>query len=56
MKKPSRTIEQRPDSSGFAKAGELIEITGIGHLTLQDRRAFPDPLRYGFPPALRGWK
>jgi hypothetical protein len=38
MKKPSRTIEQRPDSSGFAKAGELIEITGIGHLTLQDRR------------------
>lgn len=33
-----RTIDQRPDATGFAKAGELIEITGIGHLTLQDRR------------------
>ena len=38
MKKPSRTIEQRPDQNGFAKAGELIEVTGTGHLTLQDRR------------------
>jgi hypothetical protein len=38
MKNLSRTIEQRPDHAGFAKAGELIEITGIGNLTLQDRR------------------
>ena len=38
MKKPSRTIEQRPDHTGFPKAGELIEVTGTGHLTLQDRR------------------
>lgn len=38
MKKPSRTVEQRPDSNGFPKAGELIEVTGTGHLTLQDRR------------------
>lgn len=38
MTTPKRTIDQRPDSAGFAKAGELIEITGIGHLTLQDRR------------------
>lgn len=38
MKKPSRTVEQRPDRYGFAKAGELIEVTGTGHLTLQDRR------------------
>lgn len=39
MKKPSRTVEQRPDlRHGFAKAGELIEVTGTGHLTLQDRR------------------
>ena len=38
MKKLSRTIEQRADSMGFAKAGELIEVTGTGNLTLQDRR------------------
>lgn len=38
MKNWSRTIEQRPDYKGFAKARELIEVTGIGHLTLQDRR------------------
>ena len=38
MKKPSRTIEQTPNYTGFAKAGELIEVTGTGHLTLQDRR------------------
>ena len=38
MKKPSRTIEQHADYTGFPKAGELIEVTGTGQLTLQDRR------------------
>ena len=35
----SRTVEQQPNASGFAKAGELIEITGAGNaqLTLHDR-------------------
>ena len=38
MKKPLRTIEQRPDHNGFAKAGELIKAIGTELLTLQDRR------------------
>lgn len=38
MKKPNRTIAQKADYQGFPKAGELIEVTGTGHLTLQDRR------------------
>jgi hypothetical protein len=38
MRKPSRTVEQSPNYQGFAKAGELIEVTGTGYLTLQDRR------------------
>lgn len=35
----SRTIEQRPNLDGFAKAGELIEIAGAGtgQLTAHDR-------------------
>ena len=35
----SRTIEQRPNIDGFAKAGELIEIAGAGtgQLTAHDR-------------------
>ena len=38
MRMPSRTIEQTSNYQGFPKAGELIEVTGTGHLTLQDRR------------------
>jgi plasmid replication initiation protein len=35
----SRTIDQRPNETGFAKAGELIEIggAGAGQLTAHDR-------------------
>jgi hypothetical protein len=35
----SRTLEQQPNASGWAKAGELIEITGAGNasLTVVDR-------------------
>lgn len=33
-----RTIEQKRDLDGFPKAGELIEVRGIGELTLHDRR------------------
>lgn len=40
MTKPKRTVEQKPDDRGFPKAGELIEITGTGALTLHDRRVF----------------
>ena len=33
-----RTIDQKPGSDGFPKAGELIEVRGVGELTLHDRR------------------
>ena len=33
-----RTLDQRPDLDGFPKAGELIEVRGIGLLSLHDRR------------------
>lgn len=36
----SRLIEQRTNSDGFPKAGELIEIHAMQELTLQDRRVF----------------
>ena len=32
------TIDQKPNSSDFAKARELIEIRGTGELSLLDRR------------------
>lgn len=40
MAEPKRTVDQRPDYQGFPKAGELIEITGTGSLSLHDRRVF----------------
>jgi hypothetical protein len=33
-----RTIDQKPNEDGYAKARELIEIRGTGLLTLHDRR------------------
>jgi hypothetical protein len=43
----SRTIEQRPNKDGFVKPGELIEISPMQELTLQDTRpksvTFPLP-------------
>lgn len=40
MGEPKRTVDQKPDYQGFPKAGELIEITGTGALSLHDRRVF----------------
>lgn len=36
----SRSVEQRPNDSGFPKPGELIDIRSAQELTLQDRRVF----------------
>ena len=35
-----RTIDQKPDANSFPKAGELIDVRGIGQLSLHDRRVF----------------
>ena len=35
-----RTIDQKPGSDGFPKAGELIDVRGTGQLSLHDRRVF----------------
>lgn len=35
-----RTIDQKPGPDDFPKAGELIDVRGIGQLSLHDRRVF----------------